>query len=160
MGDVKLDSEYTQEDIMKDYSISDDLDDLFNSDILVLETAMDAEILDIETEYKELNVKHYDNYQREIETSFFEPITVYGIIQIGVMVISTLSSLITLGDFINKRYGNKGDTKINITVFNKTVNNTYIHHHYKGDSKNFCENVIEEMKNDYNYQLSSSHSLT
>lgn len=145
-------SEFTQDEILKDYLKLDNRDDLFNSDILILpfdgkNHFKPTQPLDIKTGYEDLKIKYYVHDQNKMGYSFCASNS--NLIDIGVAVISTISGLITIAKFIYTKYGNNPNSEINFTIFNKTNNNTYKYYDYKGDVNNFFNHEIEKMKDDF-----------
>jgi len=145
-----LESEFSREEILKGFVELNNVDDLFDSDILILPYHTDGAFrstqpLDIKKDCKSLNIKYYTENQNEPRIHFTASSS--DIIDIGVFVVSTLSALITIGQFLFKKYGNK--EIINIQQFNKTVNNNFVYHIYEGDVYKFCTEEINKMKEDF-----------
>ena len=151
-GDVKLVLEFTHDEILRNYFKLDNLDDLLNSDILILPSNKEGgfrniQPLDMVTEFDELDIKYYvkdqDQIKRYLSASYLD------CLDIGVLLVSNINSLIAIADFLFKRY--EGTLKINIQLFNKTVHNTYIYNDYEGDVNNFYNYDVEKMKNDFEH---------
>jgi len=156
-----LNSEFTRDEILKDYSKLKNADDLFDSDVLILQLYETkafgtSEILEMKKEYEDLKIKCYIENQTKLKDIEYQDIVycpppdISDIIYLGTFVISTLSGLITIGDFLLKKYGveAKRYVNININIFNKSKNNTYILHKYEGNVYNFYIEEMDKMRED------------
>ena len=100
--------------------------------------------------FEDLDIKYYVQDQNKIDGYSFSA-SCSEFIEVGALVISTISCLITVAGFLNNIYGNNPNSQIHIQLFNKTVNNTYIHHDYKGDVNNFYNHEVEKMEDDFRH---------
>lgn len=151
-GDVKLVSELTLDEILENYIKLDNIDDLLDSDILILpidkkEGYLLSQPFDMIRNCGEVDIRYYAYDQNKIEYHVFASTWQY--IQMGAVIVSTIAGLVEICNFVMKKHGNDGNTRINIQLFNKTVNNTYIGHDYKGDIHTFCNIETEKMKDDF-----------
>lgn len=154
IGDAKLGSEFSREEILKDFVKLNNVDDLFNSDILILPLnkgrAFEDDQLDIKKEYQNINIKYYAENQENLTCHFTAAYSPQDIIELGPIIISTISGLITIGEYIIKKcVSNDTNHTIKIQLYNKNINNNYNVHIYEGDVYNYCTNEIERMKEDF-----------
>ena len=158
-GDVKLVSELTRNEIIKEYPKLKNINDLFESDILIFPDIKQKGVfrgplkLDMKNEYENLKVKYYSHDQDNLRLFYTDSVQeIENIINLGVVVVSNINGLIAIAEFLLNKY--EGISKINIQLFNKTVNNTYIQNIYEGDVNNFCNHEIETMEADFkNHEL-------
>ena len=147
-----MSSEFTRDEVIDDYIKLNNIDDLFNSDILILPGMKEGAFLltqplQMKNEYEDLEIKVYSTSQENLR--YYATASYLEFINLGCLVVSTISGLITIANFIKKKYEPKKGTIINICLFNKTKNNTYILHHYEGGVNNFYINELDKMKDDF-----------
>lgn len=107
------------------------------------------QLLDMKTECDGLDIKYYAKDQDKIE--HYVSASYLDFVEIGVMVVSTVASLITIAKFLKKNDGER-NSLINIQLFNKTKNNTYIYHNYNGNVDEFYNSVAERMIDDFEHK--------
>jgi len=149
-------SELTQDEILEGYSKLKNINNLFESDILILPDIKSGEAfryplrLDMKKQYENLNIKYYSDDQDKLRYFITDSVQeTINIIDLGVVIVSNINSLITIADFLFKRY--EGTSIINIQLFNKTVNNNYIYNNYEGDVNNFRNYEIEKMEDNFKH---------
>ena len=144
--------EFTRDKVIENYVELNNIDDLFDSDILIIPWTKEGAFrltqpLEIKHEYEDLKIKYYaadqENLRYNVTASDLD------IIFLGYLIVSNFDSLIRIADFLMNKYENKTSTIININLFNKTENNKYILNPYEGDINNFKINELDKMKDDF-----------
>jgi hypothetical protein len=144
---ILLDSEFSRKQIINDFCASSNVDDLFDSDLLIIPFYKNgvwlekSQILYINTEDNKIKIKYYGNNERIFEQKQKISFPV-DIINYGSIVISTIAGLITIADVFEKKYGNKSkNIKIIFKIYILNVNGNYNSHEYNGNISNFLNDV-------------------
>lgn len=126
--------------------------DLFNSDILIIpfckmgKRFINSESLDINEESKDndLKVNFYDGNER-IFWQLLRPYT--DIIYLGSAIIQTVAGLITIIDYLNKKYNAAKEPSrdcpiiYNIQIYAKNENNNYQYFVFQGEISDIYEDI-------------------
>lgn len=145
-------TELKHDDILENYAKLDNTAELLESDILILpidrkNAYLLSQPLDLKKECPDMNIMYYAQDQNKIQ--YCVTASVWHTIEMGSVIISSIANLVTIAGFVMKQHGNKENILISIHLFNKTVNNTFICHDYKGDVNTFCSSELEKMKSDF-----------
>lgn len=145
--------EFTRDKVIENYVELNNIDDLFDSDILIIPWTKEGAFrftqpLEIKHEHEDLKIKYYAADQENLRyyaTASDSEIIIF----LGYLVVSNFDSLIRIADFLKNKYENTKSTIININLFNKTENNTYILNPYEGNINNFQVNELNKMAKDF-----------
>ena len=136
----------TIDDILKDYPRLDNINELLDSDILILPLHKnDDEMVfgcdqpnNIQIRIDNEKIKYYCD--KNTKYSFTASASDY--LMLGSMIISSIDILFMLAGWIKEKYKNKN---INITCYIKNESNCYINNTFIGRSSDF-ENIIKDFK--------------
>lgn len=125
----KMNKIMSRNEILEGYQKYQNVEDFFDSDVLILPNIKDKEIfLNQTTNFTGIKVKLYCDFQEP--KLYLSASQIPGFLELGSYVISTISGMITIFEFI-KSYK---DRKVNTDIYIKIENNGYLYIPYKGEA--------------------------
>ncbi len=143
MDGEKLKKNMTIDQILKGYPEMDNIAELFDSDILVLPLHKNGAFGE-DQQFGIKNDKLKIKYYTDDKPAFRFEASVDTLINLGVLIVSSIAALVILADSIQKNY--KGDI-INITINVNSGNNVYISKTYEGDGSDVGREILNLREN-------------
>jgi hypothetical protein len=126
----------SRDEILEGYQKLENIESFFDSDVLILPSIKDKEVfLNQATSFTGIKVKLYCNSQKpKLHLSASQ---IPGFLELGGYVISTISGMITIFEFI-KRYK---DRNVSTDIYIKIENNVFLYIPYKGEAYNLNNEI-------------------
>jgi len=136
----------SRDEILAGYYKFEIIEELFDSDILILPKIKHGEgcfheqplSFDIKREFPDIEAKCYCKSQDSIPCYITNQVP--QALELGAIVISTLAGMVTICDFIIKNYNNK---IININFYIKYEDNLFLNTPYKGKASDIDKKINE-----------------
>ena len=138
-----------------------EVDDLFNCDIFCISEFQNFHQLPFE-EYKQLKIRIHINIGRYFLVGSTLPGSCEDIINLGIVIISTISGLITIFDFLKKKYFKNNpldyifrmnmNSKIKINLFIKKTDDIYKLYDFSGNLDDLYSTLMKDYLREINLE--------